>query len=362
MESIQINTTSKSYPIHFDSSFDNLYQSIQAINKDYSSYVIITDSNVGPLYQEEVKRCLAPFNKPVSHVSFEAGEKHKNLQTIETFYNHLIKVGADRKTLIIALGGGVCGDMAGFTASTYMRSIDFIQVPTTLLSQVDSSVGGKTGIDLNGYKNIVGAFYQPMLVYINVSVLKTLPQREFNAGMSEVVKHGFIKDKTYYEFIKENSAKIKALDYLALVKLIKQSCTIKKTVVDEDEQEHGCRALLNHGHTFGHAIERLKNFELVHGECVAIGMHGDILLSVIFGTLSKEDGQDLIHQIQTFDLPITVSGIKADDIYTDMFSDKKTTEKRLVFACLNGIGDSYLTRTNIDKETIMSVIDKLIKN
>lgn len=362
MKTLQINTSSRSYPIYFDNTFENLYSTILNLKKDYSSYIIITDSHVKPLYSETIASCLAPFNRNVIVASFEAGEQNKNLQTIESFYEKMITSGADRKTLVLALGGGVTGDMAGFTAATYMRGVDFIQIPTTLLSQVDSSVGGKTGIDFNGYKNIVGAFYQPMFVYINVSVLKTLPIREFNAGMGEVIKHGFIKNKKYYDYILNNQQSIKNLDESTLIHLIKGSCEIKKEVVDKDEKEHGCRALLNHGHTFGHAVERLKEFELVHGECVAIGMHGDILLSVALGTLSPEISEQLITQIKTFDLPITVKGLDRDILYQEMFSDKKTTNKRLVFACLNTIGDSYLTDQTIEKDIILSVIDKLIES
>lgn len=362
MNSLEVNTSSRTYPIYFESDFAGLSQAIKDIGKTYTSYIIITDSNVKPLYADKIVNELKAFDGDSLVVSFEAGEENKTLDTIASFYDQIIRFGADRKALVIALGGGVTGDMAGFCASTYMRGIDFVQVPTSLLSQVDSSVGGKTGVDFNGYKNVVGAFYQPMFVYINVATLNSLPERELYAGMSEVVKHGFIKDLKYYDFLKQNVDQVLNLEPDTLKTMIKWSCEIKKSVVDEDEKEAGVRALLNFGHTFGHSIERLKNFELIHGECVSIGMHGALHLSHELGYLSEEAVKDGIELIKAYHMPLTVSGLGRDDLYNEMFHDKKTTNKRLVFAMLNQVGDSFLNTNTIDEQAIYSCFDKIMSN
>ena len=194
-------------------------------------------------------------------------------------YEFLIKNHFDRNDILIALGGGVVGDLTGYTAATYMRGIDFIQIPTTLLSQVDSSIGGKTGVDLKSYKNMVGAFHHPKLVYINVKTLNSLPRREFSSGMAEIIKHGLIMDKEYFVWLNNNSNHIKSLDTKILVEMIYGSCFIKKTVVEEDPNEKGLRAILNFGHTIGHAIEKSKKFKLLHGECVSLGMVAALRIS-----------------------------------------------------------------------------------
>jgi len=362
MNNLKIKTGSREYPIHFQSDFKHLYQAIVDINKNYSSFVIITDSNVEKLYVDEIKDQLSEFGKPVLVSVFTAGEKHKNIESIMTFYRDMIKFEADRKTLVIALGGGVAGDMAGFCAATYMRGVDFIQIPTTLLSQVDSSVGGKTGIDFNGYKNIVGAFYQPMFVYINVNTLKTLPKREFYAGMGEVIKHGFIRDLEYVQFLEEYKDEILEYNTDRLIEMIAWSCRIKKSVVDEDEKENGIRALLNFGHTFGHAIERLKEFELIHGECVAIGMHGGLTLSKELGLISGDELERGLKLINDYHLPIKVKGLERDQVYKELYHDKKTTHNMLVFALIDTIGSSRLNDKSIEKKLIDLCLMRILEN
>ncbi len=360
MNNLMINTASKSYPIYFTQDISGLSKAIKGINKDYSSFIVITDSNVGTIYSKQIIKELQVFEKNVLITVFDAGEENKILETISGFYQDMIEFGADRKSLVIALGGGVTGDMAGFTAATFMRGIDFIQIPTSLLSQVDSSVGGKTGIDFNGYKNIIGAFYQPELVYINVFTLSTLPNRELYAGMSEVLKHGFIRDISYYNFLKNSVDKVLNLDFKTLITMIKWSCQIKKDVVDQDEKEQGLRGILNFGHTFGHSIERLKNFELIHGECVSIGMHGAFLLANKLKLITDTTLNDGLDMLRAYHLPLQVRGLNRDDIYNDMFHDKKTIHKRLVFALLDDIGKSHLSTQLISKDIILECIDELI--
>ena len=359
-KTMRVNTSSQDYPIYFTTDFDGLADAIGSLNKKYSQFVIITDHHVNSLYTERIINALSVFDCEVIISSFMPGEHSKHLKTIETFYQNMIEHNADRSTLVIALGGGVSGDMAGYTAATYMRGVDFIQIPTSLLAQVDSSIGGKTGVDFNGYKNIVGAFYQPMLVYINVNTLQTLPKREFLSGMAEVIKHALIKDANYFEFLRTNIDAIKALNTDVLIDMIYQSCAIKKSVVDEDEKERGVRALLNFGHTFGHSIERLKNFEYLHGECVAIGMHGALELSKQLGLISQEAVNQGIELIKAYDLPIHVQNIQHDLLYQEMFYDKKTTHNRIVFALLHTIGDSFLSTEPISRQSIEDVMDVII--
>ncbi len=361
MNKLQVNTASKSYPILFTESFAGLSDAIKDCGKEYSSYIIITDTNVGPLYGDQVKKVLETFKKPVLVCNFEAGENSKHLETIQSFFENMIELGADRKSLVVALGGGVAGDMAGFTASIYMRGLDFVQVPTSLLSQVDSSVGGKTGVDFLGYKNLIGAFYQPEFVYINVSTLKTLPERELIAGMGEVIKHGVIRDKTYFAYLQDHVSHILNLDSETMMDTIRWSCEIKKNVVDQDEKEHGLRGLLNFGHTFGHSIERLKEFELIHGECVGIGMHGELVLAEKLGLVTSQEVSTVLELIKAYKLPITIQGLQAESIYQDMFKDKKTTDKRLVFAMIDSIGTSHLSKEAIDKSVIIESIEEIME-
>ena len=222
----------------------------------------------------------------------------------------------DRKSVVVALGGGVVGDMAGFAASTYMRGISFVQVPTTLLAQVDSSVGGKTGVDFNGNKNMIGAFYQPDFVFINSETLKTLPYREVAAGIAEAIKYGYIIDKDFLEYCVENKGSIKSLDNNALIEVIYKCCEAKAYVVSKDEKELGLRAILNFGHTFGHSVETLNNFKLLHGECVAIGMVAALYYSMECGNTTKEDIENIektVNEVIARHLPVTTEFITQEE-------------------------------------------------
>ncbi|PKM50271.1 MAG: 3-dehydroquinate synthase [Firmicutes bacterium HGW-Firmicutes-7] len=358
MNQLIVNTKNKKYKIVINSNFDGLYQEITKLNIPISKIAIITDDIVDPLYSGQVIDHLKKSYPEISSFSFIHGEKSKNLNTISDIYAFMIDQKLDRKSLVIALGGGVVGDMAGFAAATYMRGIKFIQVPTSLLSQVDSSVGGKTGVDFNGYKNIVGAFYQPELVYINTSTLITLPNKEFNSGMAEVIKHGLILDQNYYNEIKNNIDKILDLDDEQLQILIYNSCKIKSQIVSEDEKEEGCRALLNFGHTVGHAVERLKNFELLHGECISIGFIAALYISNQLGEITESTIDNVKKLLETFELPTSVAGLDPTDIYHEMFHDKKTSNNQLNFILLTDIGNSYIDNL-VEKETVMNALQKI---
>lgn len=350
MDSVIVTTPNKSYDIVFESNFNALADKIQQLNKNYSKIAIITDDKVGSLYSDDVKAVLSTLEVEVNVIVFPNGEKNKNYKTINHFYEQLIENQYDRKALLVALGGGVVGDMVGFTAATYMRGVDFVQVPTSLLSQVDSSVGGKTGIDFKGYKNIVGAFYQPELVYVNTATLKTLPPEEFASGMGEALKHGMIQDSAYLEFMINEQALIQKFDHEAVSRLVGRSCEIKAAVVSEDEKEHGLRAILNFGHTIGHAVERLKNFELTHGGCVALGMVASAHIAQGLGHLSDEDVEFIIDAISLYKLPTYTTGLTVEEVYEQLFYDKKTSHSVINIVLLNPLGSCYQNKSLTETE------------
>ena len=253
--------------------------------------------------------------------------------------------------MLIALGGGVVGDMTGFAAATYLRGIDFVQIPTTLLAQVDSSIGGKTGVDFAQYKNMVGAFNQPKLVYMNLDVLKTLPKEQFASGMAEALKSGLIRDQEYFTYLCDEIKAIQSLEHEAILRTVSGSCKIKREVVQNDPKEKGERALLNFGHTIGHAIEKLSDFTLYHGECVALGMVAAAYISFKSGNISKEDLEKIEHIISAYNLPIRLKTAKmsADDVLAATKSDKKMEDGRVKFVLLHAIGDAYISREVSDE-------------
>ena len=347
------------YDIAIEKDFSKLAMKVSELGISGRKLCIVTDSNVGELYADEVKNELEKTGNAVFVYTFKAGEASKNLNTVEDVYEYLIINKFDRKDMIVALGGGVVGDLAGFTAATYLRGIDFIQVPTSLLAQVDSSIGGKTGVDFRAYKNMVGAFHQPRLVYMNLSVLGSLSERLFNSGFGEIIKHGFIRDKEYYTWLKENIQHIKSHDYDALENMIAISCNIKRRVVELDPTEKGDRALLNFGHTLGHAIEKLKNFELYHGECVVLGMVAALEISRTRQLISDAEYEDAINTFKAYNFPVTVDGISVEDVIKVSKNDKKMDAGKIKFILLDRIGNAYIDKTVIDDE-MRAALSKVI--
>lgn len=348
---IEIRTDGKkSYDIILRDSFDDFLKQMEFLEIEHKKVCIVTESNVAPIYLNNVYDLIASKAKKTISFSFEAGEKHKQLKTIEALYEELIINHFDRQDLLVALGGGVVGDMTGYAAATYLRGIDFVQVPTTLLSQVDSSIGGKTGVDFLQYKNMVGAFHQPKLVYINTATLRSLPEREYFSGMGEVIKHGLIKDRQYYDWIKENIAPIKAREHEALKEMIYQSCLIKGGVVERDPKEKGERALLNFGHTLGHAIEKLKDFSWLHGECVAAGCCLAAEISQMKGNLESSEVKDIEELFAQFDMKVDIKGLSIDDIVKTTKSDKKMVGDKIKFVLLKEIGEAYIDMSVTDDE------------
>ena len=274
METVHVNLGPRSYDIEIGSgNLTDVVKFCDAYEEDAHA-VIITDSNVDPLYSEPVGDALQEAGAQVDILVAEAGEQSKSSDVAADLWEQLLDQGADRKTVVVALGGGVVGDLAGFVAATFTRGLRFVQVPTTLLAQVDSSVGGKVGINLPGGKNMVGAFWQPRGVVIDVTVLDSLPEREYKAGLAEVVKYGVIQDAEFFSYLEQNVEQINRRDAGVLAYIVKRCCRLKADVVEQDEREEtGLRSILNYGHTFCHAFEAGTNYEeLLHGEGVAIGM------------------------------------------------------------------------------------------
>lgn len=344
-----------SYEIVWEDGFLALAAQIKKLKLPARKYCIVTDSNVAELYLEEVKNALETLGVTVTTFIFTAGEASKNLDTVQNLYTHLIAEQYDRKDMLVALGGGVVGDLTGYTAATYLRGVDFIQVPTTLLSQVDSSVGGKTGVDFAQYKNMVGAFHHPRLVYMNLHTLDTLTEEQFACGMGEVLKTGLIRDAKLYEWTINHMSEIEERVYPVLVKMIQRCCDIKRQVVEEDPEEKGIRAILNLGHTVGHAIEKLKNFELLHGQCVALGTVAAAYISFKRGYLTTEEFYEVRDMNVGFDLPIYVDGLESDDILKATKSDKKMEHGKIKFILLQTIGNAVIDHTVTDEELLEAI-------
>lgn len=354
MDKLHVNLGADSYDICFTDSFDSLTESLKEINAP-KKLLIVTDTNVEPLYAGEINSLLQAAGYDSTVYSFPAGEENKTMDSILGICGACVEHGLDRKSMIVALGGGVVGDMAGFAAAIYMRGIDFVQIPTTLLSQSDSSVGGKTGIDFMESKNILGAFHQPKLVYINVNTLKTLPPVQFVSGMGEVIKHGIIKDEKFYRFIKENSELIKSLDSETLIRMSKINCGIKANVVEQDEKENGLRAILNFGHTIGHAAESALCFTATHGECVGIGMAAAAHIAVKRGLITEAILADIEETLEMYGFRIRMALPPAEEIYSFMQKDKKKANGKLKFVLPVRIGEVCQTR-DVTEEEIFDAI------
>jgi len=338
------------YDICMKTSFDGLKKETEAFDLRDHKICIVTDSNVAALYLEEVKAVLSQCCSKISVFIFPAGEENKNLNTVKELYEHLIREHFDRKDMLAALGGGVTGDLCGFAAATYLRGIDFIQIPTTLLSQVDSSIGGKTGVDFDAYKNMVGAFHMPRLVYTNLEALLTLPKEQFSSGMGEVIKHGLIRDKAYYQWLKDNHNAIMARDLSVCREMVFWSNEIKKAVVEKDPTEQGERAYLNFGHTLGHAVEKLKDFSLLHGHCVGLGCVAAARICRLKGLLTWQEEMDIRETMERFGIPVTVNGLSWDAVYQATKSDKKMDSGSVKFILLKKIGEAYADCTLTEQE------------
>jgi 3-dehydroquinate synthase len=340
LQSVFIDLQHRSYHIAIRGSlFDNplTYAELPAA----SSAMIVSNSTVAPLYAERLRRALQGKYANVHTVTLPDGEEFKTWQTLNLIFDALLQYGCDRKTILFALGGGVVGDMTGFAAASYMRGVPFVQVPTTLLAQVDSSVGGKTGINHPLGKNMIGAFYQPLKVVCDLDTLKTLPQREISAGLAEIIKYGPIADLDFWAWIEVHIDQLMAREPAALAHAVKRSCEIKAWLVAQDEREAGVRASLNFGHTFGHAIEAGLGYgQWLHGEAVGCGMVMAAHLSQRLGLVEAEFVQRLTTLIQTAGLPVKAPRLSESDNagrYLELMRvDKKAVGGEIRFVVIDG--------------------------
>ena len=301
--------------------------------------MIVTDTNIAPLCAGQIAALLADAGVQAEIATIPAGESSKSLMQANELFTRAIELGLDRRSPIIALGGGVVGDLAGFVAATYMRGVPFIQVPTSLLAQVDSSVGGKVAVNHPLGKNLIGAFYQPDAVFMELDFLKTLPAREIATGLGEIIKYGIIYDPDFFAWLEANRADVLALEPAATAYMIARSCEIKADVVRQDEREGGLRRILNFGHTIAHAIEKETGYvRYRHGEAVAIGMVGAADISVQMGLLADGERVRMNALISAMGLPLSADGVTADAMYADLFHDKKTVGGRIHWVLAEKIG------------------------
>lgn len=333
------------YDICLEHSFDRIAEELRSLQLENRRICIVTDSHVAPLHLDALEKELKTVSSELISFVMPAGEAHKNLDTVRNLYETLIQAHFERRDLLVALGGGVVGDLTGFAAATYLRGIDFIQVPTTLLAQVDSSIGGKTGVDFSCYKNMVGAFKMPRLVYMNLSTLQTLDRRIYLSGMGEIVKHALIRDAAYLEWIETHTQDILDRNPEALEEMIAVSCRIKRDVVEEDPTEKGVRAILNMGHTLGHAIEKQAGFSLYHGECVSIGCVASAVISRERGLITEAEFNRIRDAFAKLDLPVSVSNLNAEAVLSDVRNDKKMEAGVVKFILLQSIGNAEIDRT-----------------
>ncbi len=342
MKTLEVDLGDRSYPIYIGTGLIDQPNLFGACEKATSIY-IVTNTTVAPLYAERLKKTLETLGKPVRTIILPDGESYKDWKNLQLIFDDLLKFGADRQTMLIALGGGVIGDMTGFAAASFMRGIRFIQVPTTLLAQVDSSVGGKTGINHPLGKNMIGAFHQPTAVIADLNTLKTLPARELSAGLAEVIKHGAIADEQFLSWIEVNTPALLECNTEAMAHAVLRSCEIKSAVVSADEKEGGIRATLNFGHTFGHAIEAGMGYgEWLHGEAVGCGMVIGADLSHRLGYISRAQADHLKQIIKSMKLPTEPPKFGSARYMELMQVDKKTEGGQIRYVVLEKIGKAKI--------------------
>lgn len=321
--------------------------------------LVVADANVAPLYGERAVASLQQAGIGAELAVLPPGEESKSLAAVEVLYSKAIACGLDRQSPIIAVGGGVVGDVTGFVAATYLRGVPFIQVPTTLLAQVDSSVGGKVAINHPAGKNLIGAFYQPRLVLSDPDVLTTLPARELAAGLAEVVKCGIIADAPFFAYLRDNCAGILAREQAILGEVIRRSCEIKAAVVEEDEKENRRRMILNFGHTIGHAVEAATDFARYnHGEAVAIGMCGAARLSNLLGCCGPDTVQDIAALLARFGLPATASGCRSEELLAYLARDKKSIGGAVHWIIVGEIGRVVIS-SDVPQKAVRQVLSEI---
>ncbi len=367
LDTVRLDLGARSYDILVgDGVLSDAGERIAAVTKGRAP-IVVTDANVAPLHLDSLNAAMIEAGiAPTPAIILPAGEKTKDFGHFQTLLDDILGRGIERSTVLLALGGGVIGDITGFAAASALRGIDFIQVPTTLLSQVDSSVGGKTGINSRHGKNLIGAFHQPRLVIADTATLDTLPKREVLAGYAEVVKYGLIRLPDFFTWLESNGQRVVDGDSAARRHAVTTSCRAKADIVGVDERESGDRALLNLGHTFGHALEAATGFgqTLLHGEGVSIGMVLAFDLSVALGLCPAEDAQRARAHLASVGLPVRPTDIpgvawNVDDLIRSMAKDKKVSDGRITFILANGIGKAF-TRRDVDADAVRAVLSESV--
>ena len=356
MKTINVKLEKRGYPIYVGK---GLLENYDLFKKHIPGkrVAIVTNDKVGSLYLQKISNTLS-VEKEIIPIILPDGEAFKNSESLNLIYDELLAKKANRQITLIALGGGIIGDMTGFAAATFMRGVDFIQIPSTLLSQVDSSVGGKTGINHPRGKNMIGAFHQPKCVIADVDLLETLPDKELSAGMAEVIKYGLIRDVSFFEWLENNIKGIMERDPSLIIEAIVRSCQNKADIVESDEFESGIRAILNLGHTFGHAIETATGYnQWLHGEAIATGMVMAADLSLQMGWLTKEENDRIKSLITNTNLPINPPEISKQQFLELMQLDKKTKEDQINLVLQQGIGKAVLT-SEYDNEKFHNTLSK----
>jgi 3-dehydroquinate synthase len=340
MQSLKVNLGERSYPICIGAGILERAGEFLAQAGMGGKVAIVTNPVVAQLYLDTAHDALSRAGFKVAPVLVPDGEEHKNLQSLSTIYDVLIAERFERKSCVLALGGGVIGDLAGLAAATYLRGVPYVQVPTTLLAQVDSSVGGKTGVDHAGGKNLIGAFYQPKLVLIDITVLRSLPKRELTAGLAEVIKYGIIEDPALFSMLEQGMEKIIGLNQEMLTRIIANSCAIKARVVEADEREDDYRAVLNFGHTIGHALEAATGYrQFLHGEAVGVGMVKAAVLSASQGFCDNATLERITALVQRAGLPVDIPpAVSPRSLIQAMEIDKKVADGKIKFIMCEGLG------------------------
>lgn len=362
MRSMKVNLDKKtlsSYEIRIGRSIGDRMILLIAQNHKASRYVIITDTHVNGLYGRKLQNAMSEAGQNVSIIEIPAGESAKNMETVMDTAQSLLALDADRGTVLIALGGGVVGDLTGFVASVYMRSIPYIQVPTTLVGQVDSSIGGKTAVDLPQGKNLLGTFHQPCAVFVDLEFLETLPQKEYENGLAEIIKYGIIEDDKMFALLEENMDAIQSRDPALLLKIIETCCRIKKSIVEIDEREQGLRRILNFGHTVGHALEAVSGYALSHGEGVALGMIAAARLSAKMHYLADDELKRIESVIAKAGLPTKIPPAFAPQaVIGRLKTDKKKKDGVIHFVLIKKIGMPFVNG-GIPDEMINAVLEEM---
>ena len=360
MRIVPVELGANSYKIYIGNGLEKEIVSFCQESSFSGKALIITDTHVGPVYGKWLQDLLTKGGLETDIYEIPAGESSKSMAMAEELFTRCIQLGLDRKSPVFALGGGVVGDLAGFVAASYMRGVPFVQVPTSLLAQVDSSVGGKVAVNHALGKNLIGAFYQPKAVFMDLNTLQTLPEREIHTGLGEIIKYGIIYDYEFFQYLEDNISQVASLENEAAMHMTARSCEIKAEVVSQDEKELGLRAILNFGHTAAHAIEKNTGYtKYNHGEAVAIGMVCAAYISHYLGMIDQATVDRVISLILKLRLPIKAQGCTVDDLYRDIFHDKKTVGGKVKWILMESIG-KVSGNSDVPEEIVKKAMSKIV--